>query len=149
MSDAMVRNGVANLPVPVFENPAFTKPPALNEATVAIVTTAGLVPPREPAWKPDDESYRVLKRGDRNFELRHLSPNFDRVGFVADVNVVYPIDRLEELADGGEIGAVSENHLSFMGAQNETMSSIRSDTGPAAAKFLRESGVDVVLLTPV
>ena len=59
-----------------------------------------------------------------------------------------PIDRLEELAVTGEIGGVSETHLSFMGAQNETMSSIRNDTGPSAAKLLKEAGVDVVLLTP-
>lgn len=149
MSDSMVRSGVAGLPVPTFEHRAFTAPPSLVDATVAIVTTAGLVPPGEPSWKPNDESYRVLKRGDRNFELKHLSPNFDRVGFVADINVVYPIDRLEEMAAAGEMGAVSETHLSFMGAQNETMASIRNDTGPAAAKLLKESGVDVVLLTPV
>lgn len=149
MSDRMVRSGVAGLPVPTFENPAFTTPPPLSDATVAIVTTAGLVPPGEPSWKPDDASYRVLKREDRNFELKHLSPNFDRIGFIADLNVVYPIDRLEEMARVGKIGAVSETHLSFMGAQNETMTSIRNDTGPAAAKRLKESGVDVVLLTPV
>ena len=29
------------------------------------------------------------------------------------------------------------------------MSSIRMDSGPAAAKLLRDDGVDVVLLTPV
>jgi len=149
MSDTMVRSGVAGLPVPEFENPAFACPPALSEATVAIVTTAGLVPPGEPSWKPNDESYRVLKREDRDFELKHLSPNFDRVGFIADINVVLPIDRLEEMARAGEIGGVSETHLSFMGAQNETMASIRNDTGPLAAKLLKEAGVDVVLLTPV
>lgn len=149
MSDSKVRSGVAGLPVPTIKNPAFIAPPALAGATVAIVTTAGLVPPGEASWKPNDESYRVLRRADRDFELKHLSPNFDRVGFIADINVVYPIDRLEDMAAEGEIGAVSETHLSFMGAQNETMTSIRNDTGPAAAKLLKEAGVDVVLLTPV
>jgi hypothetical protein len=36
-----------------------------------------------------------------------------------------------------------------MGALDEVMSTIREDTGPAAAKLLLDDGVDVVLLTPV
>jgi hypothetical protein len=31
----------------------------------------------------------------------------------------------------------------------ETLSTIKLDSGPAAAALLREDGVDVVLLTPV
>ena len=82
-------------------------------------------------------------------QLGHLSPNFDRSGFAADLNVVYPIDRLEEMASEGVIGKVADTHLSFMGAQDETMSSIRMDTGPAAAKLLKDQGTDIVLLTPI
>ena len=37
-----------------------------------------------------------------------------------------------------------------MGAQlDHTLTTIRLDTGPAAARLLRDDGVDVVLLTPV
>ena len=42
--------------------------------------------------------------------LGHHSVNFDRGGFAADLNVVYPIDRLEEMAAGGVIGDVADNH---------------------------------------
>jgi D-proline reductase (dithiol) PrdB len=93
--------------------------------------------------------FRILHRAERNLRLDHVSPNFDRSGLSADLNVAYPIDRLEELANDGVTGGVSPVHLSFMGAQDETMTTIRLDTGPAAAKKLREAGVDVVLLTPV
>ena len=83
-------------------------------------------------------------------QLSHFSPNVDRPGFAADLNVVYPIDRLHEMAASGEIGSVASRHLSFMGAQaDETYSTMLLDTGPAAAQILREDGVDVVLLTPV
>ncbi len=61
--------------------------------------------------------------------------------------MLYPIDRLEELAAEGVIGGVAPRHLSFMGALHDTLSTIRLDTGPAAAKLLRDDGVSVVLLT--
>jgi D-proline reductase (dithiol) PrdB len=79
--------------------------------------------------------------------MAHWSLNFDRTGFTADVNVLFPIDRLEELAADGVIGGVAPRHLSFMGALHDTLSTIRLDTGPAAAKLLRDDGVGVVLLT--
>ena len=48
------------------------------------------------------------------------------------------------------IGSVASRHISFMGAQpDHNLSTMRLDTGPAAAKILRDDGVDVVLLTPV
>ena len=76
--------------------------------------------------------------------------NFDRSGLLADLNVAYPADRLDELAAQGVIGSVATNHLSFMGAQpDHTLTTMRLDTGPAAARQLLADGVDVVLLTPV
>ena len=95
------------------------------------------------------QSFRTFAKDERDVTIGHLSPNFDRSGFVADINVVYPIDRLKELAAEGVIKAVAPRHISFMGAQDETMTTIRMDSGPAAAKQLREDGVDVVLLTPI
>ena len=82
--------------------------------------------------------------------LAHYSPNFDRVGWVLDKNVVFPIDRLNELAEDGTIGSVAKTHISFMGAQpDHTLETIRLDSGPAAAKLLADDEVDLVLLTPV
>jgi len=66
-----------------------------------------------------------------------------------DINVVYPIDRLEELAADGVIGSVAPRHISFAGNQPDDVATIRYDSGPAAAELLRQDGVDVVILTPV
>ncbi len=149
MSDAFIREYVAGLPVPEFDNPAFNAAPPLADATVAIVTTAGLVHPGDPPWKAGDESFRVFDASDRDLTLGHFSPNFDKTGIMLDLNVAFPADRLDEMADEGAIGAVGSHHISFMGALDETLSTIRLDTGPAAAKRLRDDGVDVVLLTPI
>lgn len=149
MSDALIRERTADTPAPEFDTTPFTTPPPLNEATVAIVTTMGLKRPGEEGWKPQDPSFRSFDVSERDLMLGHLSPNFDRTGIAVDLNVAYPIDRLVELAAEGVIGAVAPRHLSFMGAQDENMTSIRLDSGPAAAKQLKDDGVQVVLLTPV
>lgn len=149
MSDEMIRAAMGEQPVVAFENPAFNTPPALKDATVAIVTTAGLRKSGDESWKPQDSSFRLFDAEDRDMQLGHLSPNFDRSGIVADINVAYPIDRLTEMAAEGIIGAVAPRHASFMGAQDETMETLRLDIGPALAKIFKEDGTDVVLLTPV
>jgi len=149
VSDAQLRAGVDGVPVPVFETTAFTTPPPLDRATVAIVTTAALHTAHQQGWRPKEQSFRVLDADDRDLRLGHWSPNFDRVGLTADLNVVYPLDRLTEMAADEMIGAVAPRHLSFLGAQDDTMTTIRLDTGPAAARLLKQDGADVVLLTPV
>ncbi|MEM8922787.1 MAG: glycine/sarcosine/betaine reductase selenoprotein B family protein [Actinomycetota bacterium] len=150
-ADADIRARVGDIPTPDFDDTPMSIAPTLSEAKVAIVTTAGLKPSgHAELWQPTDGSFTVLPATDRDVQLSHFSPNFDRTGFAADINVVYPIDRLAEMAASGEIGAVAEHHISFMGAQfDATFSTILLDTGPAAAKVLIDQGVDVVLLTPI
>ena len=145
-----MRDYAANTPVPEMGAPPWTPPPGpLSECRVAIVTTAALHVPGDDGFAPDDTTYRVLPADRRDLVLGHWSPNFDRSGFVADLNVVYPADRLAELAARGEIGSVAAHHYAFAGNQEDTLSGIRLDSGPAVAKLLRDDGVDVVLLTPV
>jgi D-proline reductase (dithiol) PrdB len=81
--------------------------------------------------------------------MGHWSPNFDHSGFQLDLNVVYPIDRLEELAADGIIGDVAPRHFAFAGNQPSTVSELRIDSGPACAQEMLADGVDVVILTPV
>ncbi|MYE24314.1 MAG: selenoprotein B glycine/betaine/sarcosine/D-proline reductase [Gammaproteobacteria bacterium] len=148
-NDQVMRNHVATLPVPEFAETAFTKPPTLRDARVAIVTSAALYREGDPPFAVADVHFETIPDGARDLKLGHVSPNFDRAGFAADLNVVYPVDRLHELADRGAIGSVADFHYSFAGNQSDTVSEVRLDTGPACAQRLREDGVDVVLLTPV
>lgn len=147
--DQVMRAHTATLPAPTFANPAWVTPPALADCTVAIVTSAALFAKDDESFTAADTSYRFIDRERRDLVLGHWSPNFDRTGVQLDLNVVYPIDRLEELAARGVIGAVAPRHLSFAGNQPDDVATIRLDTGPAAAAALRQDGVDVVILTPV
>jgi D-proline reductase (dithiol) PrdB len=148
MADAAMREAIGDLPVPEFDVTAFTTPPPLREATVAIVTSAGLMRPGEEPWPEGDSGFRIFDRDERDLIVGHQSTNFDRSGLAADLNVAYPVDRIDEMEAEGKIGAVASRHLSFTGPLME-LSTLRIDTGPAAAKLLIDDGVDVVLLTPV
>lgn len=148
MSDAQVKALAENMEAPVFEKTAFTLPPALNQATVAVVSTASLHHEDQENFAPAEVGYRVLDNKNRDYQTGHWSPNFDSLGYAIDLNTVMPLDRLDELAAAGTIGRVSDVHLSYAGNQFD-VSAMRLDSGPAGAKYLKQQGVDVVIFTPV
>ena len=148
LTDRQIKTGAAQVDCPTFDNPAFVQPKPLNQAKVAIVTSASLHHSDDDDFAPVDTGFRVLERDRRDIVVGHWSPNFDASGVSADLNCVFPIDRLEELAADGTIGSVSDVHLAVAGNQFD-LSGIRMDGGPAGAAVLKDHEVDVVLLTPV
>ena len=150
MSDEQLRTTLGGLKSFAFDDVPWTTPKPLHESRVAIVTTAGLRVESNADWNAGDQGFTQIPHDAENLTLAHYSPNFDRVGWVLDKNVVFPIDRLHEMAEEGIIGSVANTHISFMGAQpDHTLETIRLDSGPAAAKLLADDEVDLVLLTPV
>jgi len=149
VSDQDIKNLVGDLPCPTFDDPAFNTPKPLQQCRVAVVTSAALHHPEDDDFESQDTSFRILDASRRDVALGHWSPNFDRSGFAQDVNVVWPVDRLQELAEEGVIGSVAPRHIAFAGNQDETMTSIRMDSGPQAAQLLQDDEVDIVILTPV
>jgi D-proline reductase (dithiol) PrdB len=78
--------------------------------------------------------------------MSHVSINFDRAGFQRDLNVVYPVDRLRELAAQGVIGGAAETHFTMMGSTDPTGMATTADqiTGQ-----LQQERIDSILLSPV
>ena len=126
----------------------------LAEASVALVTTAGLVMPGQAPFdnhkKGGDSSFRVIPRDADVASLidTHRSRTFDHSGLRSDPNLAFPLDRMSELAHDGRIGRVSQRHLSFMGSITAPGRLVR-DSAPVAAQLLVDDGVDVALLVPV
>lgn len=123
--------------------------PALSRRRVAIVTTAGLHGRGDRPFRSGAADYRVIP-GDApssGLVMSHVSVNFDRSGYLQDWNVVFPLDRLRELAAQGRIGSVAAYHYSFMGAVSPV-----TQYEPRArelAGLLRDDKVDAVVLSPV
>lgn len=139
---------LAELECPRFETTPWVSGPALPQRRVAIVTSAGLVVRGEMPFRGRDFDFRVLP-GDTapdRMLMSHISINFDRTGFQEDWNVVYPIDRLHELAAEGVIGSVATTHYAFMGATDPVL---MEDHAREVAGRLKADSVDAVILPPV
>ena len=136
--------------IPTFGSSPWVPPIPLGKRRVALVTTSGVHRAADRAFGPGAgaTTYRVIP-GDvdaNDLVMSHLSANFDRTGFHEDVNVVFPIDRLKELAREGGIGSVADFHYAFMGAAPILK------LEPAAREvgaLLKKDRVDAVVLTPV
>jgi D-proline reductase (dithiol) PrdB len=137
-----------DLPCPENADSPWTDVPSLAEARVAIITSAGLSLRSDDTFRPGASDYRVIPASIDSGEIimSHVSTNFDRTGFQQDINVVFPIDRLRELAADGVVGSVADFHYSFMGAtEPEKMEAKAREL----AGLLKEDRVNAVLLTPV
>jgi len=144
------RSNALTLPVEINAGSPFTRPRvALAQARVAIVTTAGVHLRGDAPFAKADPTYRTIPSDARAGDIvqSHTSIGFDRTGFIEDINVSFPIDRLREMQADGELGPFGPRFFSFMGAQRD-VNPIRTTTGPEVAALLRDDGVDVVLLTP-
>ena len=134
---------------PQFDTEPFVGGPKLSERRIAIVTTAGLHLGSEASFELRDTGYRVLpgRTPTDQIMMSHTSVNFDRSGFQQDLNTVFPIDRLRELEQAGEVGSVADFHYSLMGAGWEPHEI--EATAHQIAGLLKEDEVNAALLVPV
>ena len=126
----------------------------LSRCRLALVSSAGFVLPNQ---TPFDES---IKGGDPSFREipsdadvkalidTHRSESFDHSGLQQDPNLAFPMDRAQELAVSGRIGAVNHRHISFMGSITAPGRFVR-DTIPSIVNLLAQDAIDVALLVPV
>ena len=139
---------LAELECPDFTTRPWVTGPALARRRVAIVSSAGLVVRGEDPFRGRDPDYRAIPADVKPAEvlISHISINFDRTGFQEDWNVVFPIDRLNDLATEGVIGSVAETHYSFMGATDPVQ---MEPHARELAGRLKQDAVDAVILSPV
>ncbi len=139
---------LAELECPDFATRPWVEGPPLAQRRVAIVSSAGLVVRGEMPFRGRDPDYRVIPGATKSADLleSHISINFDRTGFQEDWNVVFPRDRLHELAADGVIGSVAATHYSFMGATDPVQ---MEPHARELAGRLKSDRVDAVILSPV
>ena len=113
---------IMNQELPDYGTTACQDGPPLSQRRIAIVTTAGLHRRQDRPFTLGVGEYRIIPDDTDMADLimSHVSSNFDRTGFQQDLNVVFPIERLRELAAEGSIGSVARYHYAFMGATPPT-----------------------------
>ena len=73
----------------------------------------------------------------------HVDPSYAE----KDLNCLFPLQRLREMEENGQIGQVSERHYSIMGfILNPEL--LLTETVPALIRCLKEDMADVVVLVP-
>ena len=125
----------------------------LSCSRVAVVTSAGMHLPQDPPFqrvKGGDVSFRVIPRDAPlpSLILTHPSGAWDRTGVEEDANMALPLDRLGEMADAGEIGALAPRHVAFQGSITAPIRLLKQSAPEVAEIFIADE-VDLVLLTPV
>jgi D-proline reductase (dithiol) PrdB len=142
------RDAVLAVACPSFDTHPFVIGPSLAQRRVAIVSSAALIKRGDRPFPFGSAECRFLPASVpvADILISHVSINFDRTGFQRDLNVVYPIDRLRELAAEGVIGGVAETHFTVMGSTDPAGMTEAADQ---IAGQLRQERIDAVLLTPV
>jgi D-proline reductase (dithiol) PrdB len=144
---AGMREVLERMHCPRFETRPWVSGPPVSERRVALITSAALQRPGDRPFTFRETDYRVIPQSaGRDLLMSHTSTNFDRTGFAEDLNVIFPLDRLEELAAAGAIGSVADYHYSFMGA---AVPLALEATGGAIAELFHGDAVDACVLVPV
>jgi len=143
---AVGRGFISDLEPPRIAEPAWTQPVPGAERRVAIVSSAAVSRRGDKPFSWLARDYRVIHKDDRDLVMTHVAVEYDRTAWQQDLNAIIPLDRLEEMAQAGEIGSVAEEHYTFMGAADPV------DMAPSAgevAKRMRDDHVNTVFLIPV
>ena len=134
---------------PTFESRPWVEGTSINQRRVALITTAGIHKRQDrPFQMGQPDYYRVIPGDtrDNDIVMSHGAASFDRTGYQRDWNVVFPLDRLRELADDGVIGSVADFHYSF--GTPLTMPENESAARELSELFKKDK-VDAVLIFPV
>lgn len=128
----------------------------LSECAVALLSSAGIAlktdrpfnqegERQNPWW--GDPSYRSLPKDATEKAVRlyhlHINPSYAE----QDLNCLFPLQRLQELEQAGEIGRSTPRHYSIMGYILQP-GELLEKTAPSIIRNLKEDRADVVVLIP-
>ena len=123
----------------------------LSRATVAIVTAAGVHRRDQEPFNIADElgdlTFRIIGQDDQAPDLMVTHHHYDHSDADRDINVVFPIDALRQLAQEGFIGGGAREHVGFMGYTMQ-LKRMYEETAPQIAEEIdKKSRADIVVLT--
>jgi D-proline reductase (dithiol) PrdB len=132
----------------------------LAESRLALVSTGGLFLDGDDPFPGDLTQNEVIPRIDEFLRmeptlseiprdvdpaaLRVRHPGYDVRGSQRDHNVIFPLDRLIEAEQRGEVGQIAETAYSFVGATSQLR--LKKHAAPKWADLLIKRGVDAALL---
>ncbi len=148
MSLTVVKGLQSEIFVPITPAPVWTPVTMeLKDMKIALATAAGVHMKSDDRFNlAGDFSYREIPGDAPVSEMMVSHGGYDNGDVNKDINCMFPIDRLRELAAEGFIKDVAPTHFGFMGGGGN-QDKFTNETGPQIAAKLKEEGVDAVLLT--
>ncbi len=148
MSLTVVKGLQSEIFVPITPAPVWTPVTMeLKDMKIALATAAGVHMKSDDRFNlAGDFSYREIPGDAPVSDMMVSHGGYDNGDVNKDINCMFPIDRLRELAEEGFIKSVAPTHFGFMGGGGN-QDKFTNETGPQIAAKLKEEGVDAVLLT--
>lgn len=127
----------------------FDKP--LSRATVAIVTAAGVHRQDQQPFNIADDlgdlTFRSIGDDTQASDLMVTHHHYDHADADQDINVVFPLDPLNDLLNEGFIGGIARQHIGYMGYTMQ-LKRMYEETAPQIAEEIdKKSRADLVVLT--
>ena len=123
----------------------------LSECTVTLLTSGGVSQCALPAFNPDarnDHRLDEIPADAPSDDFQVHDSYYDHTDARTDINCIFPLDRLRELCDLGEVGAIAPRLWSGFMGRIYNRSKINAESGPAFIEALQADNVDVLIAAP-
>ncbi len=123
----------------------------LSESRLTFVSTSGVqlkgTLPFDTVHPVGDYTFRRVPSNSKPSDLEIHQLKYPTVGADRDLNVIYPIERLQELVEEKFIGELAENFFSFIG-YNMDAERLERTLAEDIAEAVEAEKPDVVMLAP-
>ena len=143
---AVAKGFISELKLTPVMNPAWQKAVVPQERRVSIVSTAAVSRRGDKPFSWLAKDHRVFHRTDRDLIMTHVAVEYDRTAWQQDLNVIIPLDRLNEMAQDDEIGSVADHHYSFLGSSDPVN---MEKSAREVANMMKKEAVNTVFLIPI
>jgi D-proline reductase (dithiol) PrdB len=123
----------------------------LSACTVSLLTSGGVsqcaMPPFDPNAR-NDHRLDPIGNDTEPTDFQIHDNYYDHRDAEHDINCIFPIDRLREMAASGEIGALADRFWSGFMGRIYNRSKVMEESGPAFAEALEADAVDILVAAP-
>ena len=123
----------------------------LKDCTVALLVSGGISHCSAMPFDPDarnDHRVDAVDPAVGTDEYQIHDSYYDHSDADRDLNCIFPVDRLHELAEAGEIGAVAKRHWSGFMGRTYNRTKLITESAPAFVAELKADNVDLLIAIP-
>jgi D-proline reductase (dithiol) PrdB len=125
----------------------------VNQCRVTLIASGGVhLKSQTPFNMTDpagDPTFREIPANISPSDLTITHNYYDHSDADKDINIILPLERIQDLKQSDDIGDVNHRHFSFMGhIMHHHIDTLMKDTAPNVAAQLKSDKVDIAILTP-